>query len=118
MLTKKNVDTWVAKYLTAWTTCAPADIEALFTADAEQHERPYETDWIGRDEIVEGWQSRAQWQEGGWSFDWDLLKIAGDTFVLSGTGTYTELGTFDNLWVVTLDDDGRCSEFRMWNNEI
>ena len=31
---------------------------------------------------------------------------------------YEKLGTFDNLWVVTLDDDGRCVFFRMWNNEV
>ncbi|UFS58045.1 nuclear transport factor 2 family protein [Subtercola endophyticus] len=118
MLEKADVETWVAGYLTAWTTCAPADIAALFTVDAEQHERPYETDWIGCEAIIAGWQFRAKWQEGGWTFTWELLKIAGDTFVLSGTGVYTELGTFDNLWVVTLDDDGKCTSFQMWNNEI
>lgn len=37
---------------------------------------------------------------------------------IDGTGIYTELGTFANLWTVTLDGRGRCVMFRMWNNQI
>lgn len=118
MVTTPQIDHWVAAYLTAWTTCAPSDIAALFADDAEQHEWPYETDWIGLAAIIEGWQSRAAWQEGGWTFDWSLLTVNGDTFAIDGVGNYMELGTFKNLWVVTLDDSGKCTMFRMWNNEI
>jgi hypothetical protein len=42
--------------------------------------------------------------------------VTGDTAAIKGTGRYTELGTFDNLWTVTFADDGRCRMFRMWNN--
>jgi hypothetical protein len=118
MVTTQQVDAWVAGYLRAWTSCGPADIETLFTPGAEQHEWPYETHWIGRDAIVDGWRTRAPWQEGGWEFEWTLLTINGDTFAIDGVGTYAELGTFKNLWTVTLDDAGTCTMFRMWNNEI
>ena len=102
----------------AWTTAAAKDIEALFTPDAEYHEWPFETHWIGRKNIVEGWLSRQPWQAGGWTFDWTLLALTGDTAAISGTGVYVELGTFENLWTVTFGADGRCSVFRMWNNEV
>jgi len=72
----------------------------------------------GRAEIVEGWLGRQPWQEGGWTFDWDILMITGDTAAVRGTGIYDKLGTFENLWVLTLDKSGRCTVFRMWNNEI
>jgi hypothetical protein len=39
-----EVQAWIEKYVLAWTSAERADIEALFTADAEYHERPYETD--------------------------------------------------------------------------
>jgi hypothetical protein len=42
--------------------------------------------------------------------------LSGDTAAIQGTGVYAELGTFDNLWTVTLDDD--ASMFRVWNNEV
>ncbi|GAA1703398.1 nuclear transport factor 2 family protein [Fodinicola feengrottensis] len=118
MTTRAQVETWVKKYIEAWETAAPEDIEALFAEGAEYHEWPYETSWVGRAEIVEGWLSRQQWQEGGWSFDWKILMITGDTAAVRGTGVYKKLGTFENLWTVTFDDDGRCVMFRMWNNQI
>lgn len=117
-ITEQQVTEWVEGYVKAWATNSPEDIGVLFAADAEQHEWPYETHWEGLDEIVEGWQSRADWQAGGWSFQWKLLAINGDTFAVQGVGNYVKLGRFDNLWVVTLGDDGKATVFRMWNNEI
>jgi hypothetical protein len=111
------VATWVEAYLRAWSSNEAADIEALFTEDAEYHESPYETEWLGRDEIVAGWQSRWNWQQGGWTFDWSTRTFDGRTAVVDGVGHYTELGDFDNLWTITLDADGRCSRFEMVNTE-
>lgn len=117
-ITEQQVSDWVDGYVKAWRSTDPEDIAALFADDAESHEWPYETAWIGLKEIVSGWQAREAWQEGGWSFEWELLAINGDTFAVKGVGTYRELGRFDNLWVVTLDEAGKCTVLRMWNNEI
>jgi hypothetical protein len=113
------VDRWVTAYVTAWTSYADADIEALFTPDAESHEWPYVTAWVGRDEIVAGWHGRADWQAGGWHFeDWTVLAINGDTAVIAGNGVYSQLGTFANLWTIRFADDGRATELRMIDNEV
>jgi len=118
-ITEQQVAEWVAGYVSAWAEPNEETLSAIFAADAESHEWPYETHWEGRDEILEGWLSRQQWQEGGWTFgDWRLLAINGDTFAVQGIGRYTELGNFDNLWVVTLGDEGTAISFRMWNNEV
>jgi len=123
MITDSSITTWVETYVRAWRAedaVERADaLATLFTEDAESHEWPYETHWVGRHEIEKGWTRRLPWQEGGWTFDWQVLAVNGDTFVVRGLGRYTELGTFDNLWVVTIDEaSGRCSTFRMWNNEV
>jgi hypothetical protein len=115
---EKRVTRWVENYVKAWRSGDAAEIGALFSPAAEYHEWPYATDWVGRDAIVEGWLSRQDWQAGGWEFEWSLLKITGDTAAVGGTGVYRELGTFSNLWTVTLDQRGKCVMFRMWNNEI
>ncbi|WP_055612928.1 hypothetical protein [Streptomyces phaeochromogenes] len=49
---------------------------------------------------------------------WSILTVNGDTAAIEGTGRYEELGAFANLWAVTLDKSGKCTVFRMWNNEI
>ena len=67
---------------------------------------------------MQGWKDREAWQQGGWSFDWEILLINGDTAAIKGTGVYAELGSFLNLMVVTLDDSGRATMLRLWNNEI
>jgi ketosteroid isomerase-like protein len=117
MTTKQQVKTWVEDYVRAWTTGDRQDIERLFTEDAEYHEWPYETAWLGRAEIVKGWLGRHKWQEGGWDFEWSILMINGDTAAIEGTGVYRELGTFANLWTVTFNAAGTCRVFRMWNVE-
>lgn len=118
MTNHQQVETWINNYVEAWRSVDPDQIAALFSPDAEYHEWPYETHWIGREAIVDGWLSRQEWQEGGWSFEWSILMITGDTAAVRGVGTYTELGTFENLWALTLSADGACQVFRMWNNEI
>jgi len=113
---RKTVQDWIDCYVRAWSTADRRDIEALFTSGAEYHEWPYETDWIGREEIVEGWQSRDDWQKNGWTFESEILMITGDTAAVRGRGVYTAFGAFDNLWTLTFASDGRVEVFRMWNN--
>ncbi|GAB2539647.1 nuclear transport factor 2 family protein [Nocardia heshunensis] len=118
MIDDEQVGVWVDGYVHAWNTNAAKDIARLFSKDAEYHEWPYQTDWVGRDAIVDGWRGRLAWQQGGWTFDWSILMITGDTAAIQGVGRYTELGDFANLWTVTFDLRGKCSMFRMWNNQL
>jgi ketosteroid isomerase-like protein len=115
--TTETVTAWVEGYLTAWKSNSTADIAALFTEDAEYHEAPFDTAWIGRDAIVEGWQGRWDWQKGGWDFDWSITSVTGSVVVITGVGHYTKLGDFDNVWTVTFDASGRSSRFDMLNTE-
>ena len=118
LITEEVIADWVGRYEKAWRTTSPDDIAAVFTADAQSHEWPYEADWIGLDAIIDGWKSREPWQSSGWTFAWEMLAINGDTFALNGIAAYDEIGTFNNLWVVTLKEDGRCSILRLWINEV
>ena len=117
VLAAETIETWVAGYLRAWETNAREDIAALFTEDGEYHESPYDTEWIGRDAIIEGWRSRWDWQKGGWTFEWSIQSVEHSTVVITGIGHYKELGDFDNVWTVTFDESGRASRFVMLNTE-
>ena len=115
--TTASITRWVEDYVTAWKSNDRADVETLFTDDAEYHESPFDTQWIGRDAIVEGWRSRWEWQSGGWEFEWSITAIDGWNVVITGIGRYAELGVFDNVWTVTFEESGRCSRFVMVNTE-
>jgi len=118
MVTEQQVRSWIEGYVRAWSTSSSEDIAALFAPQAEYHEWPFETDWVGRAAIIDGWQGRTPWQEGGWEFEWSILAVNGDTVAIEGLGRYKKLGTFANLWTVTFDEDGKCIMFRMWNNQV
>jgi hypothetical protein len=117
LLTAETVTSWINEYVRAWETNDRDDIGALFTEDAEYHEGPFDTEWIGREDIIEGWRSRWGWQQGGWTFESTITSIDGLTAVVTGIGHYTELGDFDNVWTVSFNEFGRCTRFEMVNTE-
>jgi hypothetical protein len=54
-LTHEAVQAWLDGYLRAWETYDAADVEALFTADAEYRYHPFDEPESGRDTIVWNW---------------------------------------------------------------
>jgi hypothetical protein len=117
LVSTESITRWVNAYVRAWQTNARKDIANLFSADAEYHETPFDTAWVGREAIVQGWRSRWDWQQGGWDFDWSIAGLQGVTATITGIGHYKELGDFDNVWTVTFDEAGLCSRFDMLNTE-
>jgi hypothetical protein len=107
------MNAWVERYLAAWRSDSPPDIAALFSVAATYHEEPSQATWTGHDAIVAGWQARSAEQHGDWAFDWEVLSQVGGSAVVTGVGHYDELGDFDNLWTIDLNEDGRCTEFDM-----
>jgi hypothetical protein len=108
------VDRWVEGYVRAWETNDPEDIDALFTDDARYYTAPWRKPWSGRDGIVEGWLERKD-EQGQWSFRWEVIGIDGDLAFVRGWTDYPHEGeTYDNLGVIRVAADGRCSEFTEW----
>jgi len=111
---QRDLAAWVERYVHAWETNDPADITALFTPDAVYEPRPDEAAWRGHEGIVAGWLER-DGQPGTWTFRSEILAVAGDLGFVRGWTRYLDDGTeYSNLWVVRLNDDGRCSSFIEW----
>ncbi|BAS11552.1 hypothetical protein AHiyo4_49740 [Arthrobacter sp. Hiyo4] len=114
------VRSWMEKYIAAWTSNNPEDIRALFTEEAVYATRPHDADaWRGREQIVAGWLE-ARDDPGNWTFDWTLLGENGPgtdgglVFVQGFTDYLGDNPSYDNLWVIRLEPDGRASEFTEW----
>jgi ketosteroid isomerase-like protein len=116
---RSDVERWVEAYVRAWETNDPEHIGALFTEDATYRTAPHREPWRGRDHIVEGWLDRKD-QQGRWGFEYRVQDIAGDRAYVRGLTTYHDQGEADyvNLWEITLDGEGRCSEFVEWWMEV
>ncbi|HJV03969.1 MAG TPA: nuclear transport factor 2 family protein [Actinomycetota bacterium] len=112
---RSDVERWVEGYVKAWSSNDPDDIGALFTEDATYYTAPHRESWRGRQAIVEGWLDRKD-QPGSWGFEYRVQDVVGDKAYVRGTTTYHDQDESDysNLWEVTLDREGRCSEFIEW----
>jgi SnoaL-like domain len=105
---------WIEGYVRAWNSNDPDDIGALFTDDALYYTEPFAAPWRGREQIVERWLERKD-EPGQTAFAWRPLVETPETRVIVGTATYLDPPrVYSNLWVIRLDDEGRCSEFTEW----
>jgi ketosteroid isomerase-like protein len=117
MIDEARIRDWLAAYRRAWSSDDPQEVAALFTDDVRYFTAPYREPLAGREAASDYWLSQ---RESGipWSFEYQVLAQEGDLFVVRAVTTYPE-GTrgaegaevFHNLWLVTLDPDGRASEF-------
>jgi hypothetical protein len=52
---------------------------------------------------------------GSTRFTWSLLAVDGDLAVVQGLSIYLDRNqTYDNLWLVRLDEHGAATEFTEW----
>jgi hypothetical protein len=121
MIDTKPIDEWLARYRGAWTTDYAEEIAALFTPNARYFTAPYRAPLEGPEAVTAYWVTQ---EESGipWTFDYEVVARQGlqqaDLYVVRAVTRYPE-GTrgasgpevFHNLWLVTLADDGRASEF-------
>ena len=109
---REDFDKWVQAYIKAWESNERANIEALFAEDASYLTQAFREPWAGRKTIVENWLGRDD-SPGDWDFGYHWWAIEGDTGVLEGVTRYhSQDTTFTNIWVIVLDGEGRCREFR------
>jgi hypothetical protein len=105
---------WLDRYLGAWESSDPAAISALFTPDARYHTAPFREPWVGHEEIVAGWLAVGD-RPGTWRFEHSLDGQVGAVAYVRGRTTYTDApAAYSNLWRITLEPDGRCSQFVEW----
>jgi ketosteroid isomerase-like protein len=118
MIDTTSIDDWLARYRHAWSTDDPEEIAALFTADILYFTAPYHEPLRGLEEVAAYWLCEKE-SDMAWSFDPQVLAREGDLWVVRAVTTYPQgtrdaggvVETFHNIWLITLDEDGRASEF-------
>jgi uncharacterized protein (TIGR02246 family) len=108
------IDRWIEAYVQAWNTNHPEEIGRLFTEDATYCTGPFDAPWKGRTTIVREWLAR-QDAPGAATFRHEVLVAADGTGVVRGWTKYHEPAReYSNVWLVRVDDQGRCREFIEW----
>jgi uncharacterized protein (TIGR02246 family) len=108
---RASVVDWVERYVAAWNSNDPDEIGNLFGDEAIYLTGPLDVPWEGRKQIIEGWLKHKD-KPGNTTFAYDVIAIDGSMGVVQGQTTYLKPpATYGNLWLLTLDDDGRCARF-------
>jgi ketosteroid isomerase-like protein len=117
MIDETRIRDWLAMYRHAWSTDDPGEIAALFSEDVRYFTAPYRPPLEGVEAVAAFWLGEQE-AEIPWSFEYQVLAQEGDLFVVRAVTTYPQGGSrdedpaqFHNLWLVTLGEDGRASEF-------
>jgi len=122
-VTHDELQGWLDRYVEAWKTYKPADIEELFTEDAEYRYHPWDEPLQGRAAIVADWinpgGNPAQRDAPG-TFDasYAPYAIEGDLVVAVGTTTYYKDATraevdraYHNVYLMQFDEANNCRSF-------
>jgi ketosteroid isomerase-like protein len=110
------VSRWLAGYEAAWRSPGTASLAALFTPDASYLQSPYELPVTGLDAIARMWEAEREGPHEVFTLATDLLAVDGPVAVVRAEVRYGEplRQEYRDLWVIRLDDDGRCSWFEEW----
>ena len=115
---RSTVQAWLDRYVRAWERNDAAEIAELFADKAVYSFGPFAEDLVGREEIV-GWWLEDPDEPGSWAAEYRPILVEGDTAIANGRSRYGNpdgslRDEYDNIFLIRLDGDGRCSEFREW----
>ena len=107
---------WIDGYERAWRTAGTADLATLFTADATYQAGPYTERVVGLPAIAAFWEAERDGPDEPFTMRSEPVAVEGDVGVAR-----VEVGyegppalVYRDLWIVTLQDDGRCCAFEEW----
>ena len=119
---RSTFEHWLDAYKWAWEDRNPEAAADLFTADAAYHETPFEAPARGREGILDYWSDATRYQE-GIEFSHEVLAATEDTGIAHWHCRFTRLTSnsaveLDGIFLVKLDANGKCIEFREWWHKI
>jgi SnoaL-like domain len=115
-LGRAELAAWVAAYEKAWCTAGTGPLAELFTPNATYLAAPFEEPHRGLDEISEFWDAEREGPDEPFAMQSQIVAVEGDTGVVRVEVTYGPPtgNTYRDLWIVRLNENGRCFHFEEW----
>jgi ketosteroid isomerase-like protein len=106
---------WVARYESAWRSPGTEALAGLFTDDAMYSTAPYEEPHRGLEAIRRMWNEERSPDE-EFEMTSEIVAADGDTGVARIEVAYRSPRSqeYRDLWVVRLNESGRCFHFEEW----
>ena len=115
-MTSERFTAWIDRYEDAWRTAGTEPLRDLFTADAAYLPAPFDEPLRGLAAIAAFWDVEREGPDEVFTMRSTIVAAQGDTAVARIEVVYGDppVRTYRDLWVITLDDDGRCTAFEEW----
>jgi hypothetical protein len=107
---------WIETYERAWRTPGVALLESLFVADARYSPAPYAETIVGLPAIARMWEAERLGAFESFTMAHAIVAVDGRVGVVRVTVHYESPREqeYRDLWIIDLDDDGRCRSFEEW----
>jgi ketosteroid isomerase-like protein len=111
-----QVEAWMNAYETAWRTPGTEAVDSVFTPEASYSPGPFERSFVGLEAIQQMWEAERDGPDEVFSMTSEVVAVEGDTAVVRVEVDYGATGrpSYRDLWVIVLDETGRCSRFEEW----
>jgi ketosteroid isomerase-like protein len=116
MTDRTAVRSWVQRYERAWRTPGTDEMPTLFTTDATYLHSPYEEPVVGVEAIGRMWDEDREGPNEVFTLSTDVVAVDNHTAVVRAEVRYGQPvhQEYRDLWILHLEDDGRCSWFEEW----
>jgi hypothetical protein len=116
MTDRAAVSRWLAGYEAAWRTPGTDSLTGIFTGGASYRKSPYEAPMAGLDAIGRMWEEERSSPDEVFTLATEIVAVEGPTAVVQAEVRYGDPVSqeYRDLWVLRLDDDGRCTWFEEW----
>jgi hypothetical protein len=107
---------WIERYKRAWRTPGTGALEDLLTDDASYSPAPFEEPLRGRTAIAGFWEASREGPDETFEMTWQPVALEGSVGVARVEVRYAgpPRRVYRDIWIVELDDDGRCVAFEEW----
>jgi len=110
-----DVRRWVERYEQAWRSPGTDALAELFTDDATYLVSPWAEPVRGLVAIGALWESERVGPDEQFTMTHEVVTVDGDVAVVRAEVEYAATGNqWRDLWLLRLDDQGRCAAFEEW----
>jgi ketosteroid isomerase-like protein len=116
MTDRAMVRRWLAAYEGAWRAPGTENLARIFTEDASYRQSPYQEPVVGLGAIRRMWDAERDGPDEVFTLATDILAVDGPTAVVRAEVRYGDpfRQEYRDLWIMQLEDDGRCRWFEEW----
>jgi SnoaL-like domain len=113
---RRELSEWLRAYERAWRTPGTEALHELFAPDASYRTAPYEQPYRGLEAIAEMWERERVSPDEAFEISAEVVAVEGQVGVASVEVRYDDppRAEYRDLWIVRLDESGRCVEFDEW----